>query len=431
MKPIIFVENIGKMYRIGAKELIHDTLGATIISTIKAPLHKWRELQGIAHSEESVFWALRDVNFQFESGDVVGIVGRNGAGKSTLLKILSRITYPTEGRAVLNGRVSSLLEVGTGFHPDLTGRENIYLNGAILGMKHDEITRKFDEIVEFSGIAKFLDTPVKRYSSGMYVRLAFAVAAHLEPEILIVDEVLAVGDIEFQKKCIGKMENVSKSGKTILFVSHNLAAVRSLCNKGVLLDNGNCILIGTANEVVNQYAELVAGSGKTNQIRDRRRRKPGLPENMQLIDVKIRNIKHDRNNEAMTLDNIAIIIDYEILNNDVSYFTAEWWIKDLYGTSLAYSNATHMGKIIFRPEAGETQGRIISRIPKIPLSAGEYVVDVGIGIPGIRYFDHVEDACRLNIVGSDPAGIGYIYKREIAPFFIDCCWSKSLDTEEI
>ncbi len=202
------------------------------------------------------FWALRNVSFTVQAGDRIGVIGRNGAGKSTLLKLLSRITEPTAGRISIEGRVASLLEVGTGFHPELTGRENIYLNGAILGMRRAEIKRRFDEIVSFSEVERFLDTPVKRYSSGMYVRLAFAVAAHLEPEILIVDEVLAVGDAQFQKKCLGKMEEVGKEGRTILFVSHNMAAITTLCTKGVLLNQGSVVTVGNMNDVVAKYLEL-------------------------------------------------------------------------------------------------------------------------------------------------------------------------------
>ena len=215
----------------------------------------------IAKKEE--FWALKDINFKIEQGDRVGIIGRNGAGKSTLLKVLSRITEPTKGKISIKGRVSSLLEVGTGFHAELTGRENIYLNGAILGMHRAEIKRKFDEIVDFSGVEKFLDTPVKRYSSGMYVRLAFAVAAHLESEILIVDEVLAVGDVEFQKKCLGKMQDISRGqGRTVLFVSHNMGAINQLCNRGILLKSGQIIDDGTTAQIVKSYMKSVMSNGQ-------------------------------------------------------------------------------------------------------------------------------------------------------------------------
>ncbi len=254
---VILVENIGKKYIIGhQKQERYTALRDVITEKFKSfgrkllsPVSEVIENQ----DEFEEFWALKDVSFEVKQGDRVGIIGRNGAGKSTLLKVLSRITEPTEGRISIKGRVASLLEVGTGFHPELTGRENIFLNGAILGMSRGEIKRKFDEIVDFAEVEKFIDTPVKRYSSGMYVRLAFAVAAHLEPEILIVDEVLAVGDAQFQKKCLGKMDDVSKEGRTVLFVSHNIAAIKSLCNRGIWLQGGQIRGIGTTNDVSGEY----------------------------------------------------------------------------------------------------------------------------------------------------------------------------------
>jgi lipopolysaccharide transport system ATP-binding protein len=262
---VISVEQLGKKYQIDhlAVKGTYKTLRETLTHQTRDLLSGWFSRNGNgrapkrAHEE---FWALKDVSFEVKQGEVLGIIGRNGAGKSTLLKILSRITEPTEGRVRIRGRVASLLEVGTGFHPELTGRENIYLNGAILGMAREEIKRKFDEIVDFAGTEKFLDTPVKRYSSGMYVRLAFAVAAHLEPEVLIVDEVLAVGDAEFQNKCLGKMEDVSKGGRTVLFVSHNIAAVRRLCRSGILLSNGAVREAGTISKVTQAYGESTSSN---------------------------------------------------------------------------------------------------------------------------------------------------------------------------
>jgi lipopolysaccharide transport system ATP-binding protein len=249
---VITARGLGKSYRLGAKERLPTNFGEALSSILKAPFRRMRSLAEGDAGE--LFWALQDVSFEIERGEVIGVIGRNGAGKSTLLKILSRITEPSTGEARMRGRVASLLEVGTGFHPELTGRENIYLNGAILGMKRAEIQRKFDEIVAFADIERFLDTPVKRYSSGMYVRLAFAVAAHLEPEILIVDEVLAVGDYQFQRKCIGKMKDVAAGeGRTVLFVSHNMAAVRSLCRTGLVLGNGHVEFRGTAEGAVQHY----------------------------------------------------------------------------------------------------------------------------------------------------------------------------------
>jgi lipopolysaccharide transport system ATP-binding protein len=258
----IRVDNISKCYRIGGKQESYRTLQESLMGWVKAPL---RRLGGQASriKGESIIWALRDVFCEIKHGEAIGIVGRNGAGKSTLLKVLSRITKPTSGYVYLRGRVGSLLEVGTGFHPELTGRENIYLNGAILGMRRSEIEQKFDAIVDFAEIDQFLDTPVKRYSSGMYTRLAFSVAAHLEPEILLVDEVLAVGDIAFQKKCLGKMDEVARQGRTVLFVSHNLAAVQQLCNRGILLHQGRVVYQGSMLQVVQQYIGFIENHGRS------------------------------------------------------------------------------------------------------------------------------------------------------------------------
>ena len=259
MKPIIKVEGLGKRYRIGAQQSPYGSLRETLAGAVRAPL---RLLQRRNQSgAQQTFWAVKDVSFEVQPGEVVGIIGRNGAGKSTLLKMLSRITEPTTGRIELYGRMGSLLEVGTGFHPELSGRENIYLNGAILGMARTEITRKFDEIVAFAEVERFIDTPVKHYSSGMYLRLAFAVAAHLEPEILVVDEVLAVGDMRFQRKCLDKMQEVGKQGRTVIFVSHNMPAITRLCQRTILLDSGTVLRDGPSHQVVSAY--LNTGLGTT------------------------------------------------------------------------------------------------------------------------------------------------------------------------
>ena len=258
-KPIIEIKNLGKKYNITHQRGGYVALRDVLMNVIKSPFSfiksKAKQVAGIETKEE--FWALKDINLEIQKGEVIGIIGSNGAGKSTLLKILSQITPPTTGEVKIRGRVGSLLEVGTGFHPELTGRENIFLNGAILGMTRVEMARKFDDIVEFAGIEKFLDTQVKHYSSGMYVRLAFSVAAHLEPDILIVDEVLAVGDAEFQKKCLGKMEEVTKNqGRTILFVSHNMAAIERICSKTILLKNGNIIFSGDTEDAISKYRKM-------------------------------------------------------------------------------------------------------------------------------------------------------------------------------
>jgi len=261
----IKVENISKLYRIGLKEKIHDSFGSALFDFIRSPLTNYRKYRSLYNFDDlnpnsdseldslDIIWALRGISFEVKEGEVLGIIGRNGAGKSTLLKVLSRIAVPNKGHIEIRGKVSSLLEVGTGFNPELTGRENIYLNGTILGMKKKEIDHKFDEIVDFSGVEKFLDTPVKRYSSGMSVRLAFAVAAHLDPDILIVDEVLAVGDAAFQKKCLKKMNEVSEQGRTILFVSHNMSVISRLCDRGILIDKGRIIQDGPIQQVVSTY----------------------------------------------------------------------------------------------------------------------------------------------------------------------------------
>lgn len=254
----IQVDGLGKQYRLGGPRARVDTLSELISSLAQNPLRYFKE-KDMTRSKRK-FWALQDITFNVRHGEVLGIIGRNGAGKSTLLKILARVTYPTVGLARINGKVGSLLEVGTGFHPELTGRENIFLNGAVLGMKRAETERKFNDIVEFAEIDKFLDTPVKRYSSGMYMRLAFSIAAHLEPEILIVDEVLAVGDAAFQRKCLGKMENVAREGRTVLFVSHNMPAVLSLCTSAIFLDAGRMVDQGTPTKIVEHYLDDVMSS---------------------------------------------------------------------------------------------------------------------------------------------------------------------------
>lgn len=275
----IKVEGIGKKFVIGYQK------ERDLRSSLK---EKTRKLFGKSTNRHEIFWALRDVSFEIQKGEAVGVIGRNGAGKSTLLKILSRITEPTTGRFEINGRVSSLLEVGTGFHPELTGRENIYLNGTILGMKRNEIKSKFDAIVDFSGVEKFIDTPIKHFSSGMKVRLAFSVAAYLEPEILIIDEVLAVGDAEFQKKCLGKMDEISKSReRVVLFVSHNMSALKSICSKGIYLKDGQVKYIGSMNSAIDEYFSESAGAGRTDVIKNHHLNDGCLLEEFSIVNEKV------------------------------------------------------------------------------------------------------------------------------------------------
>ena len=317
---VIRAESLGKRYTLGrASSPRYRTIRDSLTEAIQAP---WRRLRAGADASsptgEEEFWALRDVSFEIKRGEVVGIIGRNGAGKSTLLKVLSRITEPTTGRVALKGRVASLLEVGTGFHPELTGRENIFLNGAILGMHRAEIKAKFDEIVVFAEVEKFLDTPVKRYSSGMYVRLAFAVAAYLEPEILVIDEVLAVGDAEFQKKCLGKMQDVAKGeGRTVLFVSHNMGAVTQLCTKAIYLEQGQVVRQGEVNEVTTFY--LDRGSDRWTHKAWARGAGPG-DDSVQLLSVSAvdpREVILAGNSDVR--ERVGVKIEYEVLREGIIF----------------------------------------------------------------------------------------------------------------
>jgi lipopolysaccharide transport system ATP-binding protein len=306
MSLSITVDSVSKQYHIGAPGGSYETLREALVDTVRGPFRRRRQARGRGAGE--TFWALKDVSFEVMPGEVLGIIGRNGAGKSTLLKILSRITQPTGGSIALYGRVASLLEVGTGFHPELSGRENIFLNGAILGMRKAEIERKFDEIVAFAEIEKFIDTPVKRYSSGMYVRLAFAVAAHLEPEILIIDEVLAVGDAAFQKKCLGKISNVARQGRTVLFVSHNMVAVKAMCSRAILLHHGSVSEDGPPARVVNSYL----GAGHTNRaevVWADPEQAPGTPE-FRLRSVRVRGSSGEVTSELSVEESFAIEIEY-------------------------------------------------------------------------------------------------------------------------
>lgn len=313
MAPIIEAKNLGKKYMIrrhqGKYVALRDVLASILKNPFRFAKNKAKEIAGIDIQEE--FWALDDISFSVEPGEVVGVIGRNGAGKSTLLKILTGITPPTTGEVRMRGHVSSLLEVGTGFHPELTGRENIFLNGAILGMRRRDIIKNFDAIVEFAGIEKFLDMPVKYYSSGMYVRLAFSVAAHLEPDILLVDEVLAVGDAEFQKKCLGKMEEVTRrAGRTILFVSHNMGAIQNLCKKTILIEKGKVKMVGNTETVVNYY--LGEGSPRTTSAAWPKEKAPGdnvaTLHSVKLVDENRKNIPYSTANKKIGIEMI-----YEVL----------------------------------------------------------------------------------------------------------------------
>lgn len=320
MTKAITVESLSKCYRIGLKEAIHDNLGGAMIEFLKSPwknyqkyrsLYRFNDLSDDGDLEsKGIIWALKDISFDVDHGEAIGIIGRNGAGKSTLLKILSKITHPSSGRAVIRGRISSLLEVGTGFHPELTGRDNVYLNGTILGMRKREIDSKFDEIVDFSGIEKFIDTPVKRYSSGMKVRLAFSVAAHLEPDLMVVDEVLAVGDARFQKKCLSKMEDAGNKGRTVLFVSHNMSAITRLCKRVILIENGRIVEDGPSGSVVAKY--LTSESGTIAKKQWDASKAPG-GEFARLISVCVRNGNQNITESIDIRNPVNVEMTFEVL----------------------------------------------------------------------------------------------------------------------
>jgi ABC-type polysaccharide/polyol phosphate transport system ATPase subunit len=357
---IIQVENLSKRYFIGHQRDAYDALRHRIEGALRHPLNWTREMIRRRRATQEEFWALKNVSFEAKQGEAIGIIGRNGAGKTTLLKILSQITEPTKGRIRLGGRVASLLEVGTGFHQDLTGRENIFLNGAILGMTRQEIKRKFDEIVAFSEVEKFLDTPVKRYSTGMYVRLAFAVAAHLEPEILIMDEVLAVGDAAFQKKCLGKMGEVAHGGRTVLFVSHNMSAVQALCRKAIYLDHGVVKAVGDVEPLVNRYLVEV-GSAQSRRFTTAIDLGPSLK--LESLDFPAEPVKSGemlpfgftiRAEKSTTLHDLSILI-YSSSNMRVA-------ILDL--RSLGTPIALSAGRVL----------HAVGEIKSLPLVEGEYSV---------------------------------------------------------
>lgn len=367
MKPILEIKNISKKFMINHELNHYLSLRDTIVNAFKPK------------SSKEVFYALKDVSFDVMQGDSIGIIGKNGAGKSTLLKILSKITPPSEGKIISRGRIASLLEVGTGFHPELSGRENVFMNGSILGMRRAEILKNFDAIVDFSGVEKFIDTPLKHYSSGMQLRLAFAVAAFLENEILIIDEVLAVGDAEFQKKCLGKMKDVTSNGRTILFVSHNMAAVKALCSKGIFMANGQVTANGHIEEVVNEYLSL--GHSTSTYF----------PEIIK-ADVEIAIKKIEVLNETgiscshFTCDDlIHIKFDFEIrsINQPYSLFVI---IKDKYGVP------------VFSAEQFIKQHSLVLKINKMFLTRGSYHIHCFVHIPKIKQFDIAEDVCYFDIV---------------------------------
>ncbi len=404
MNPLIKVENLSKQYRlglIGSGTMKDDfTKWWSNIRGKENPLLKLGETNDRTTIGNSDYvWSLKDINFNVNQGDVLGIIGRNGAGKSTLLKILSRITAPTTGTVKIKGRVASLLEVGTGFHPELTGRENIYLNGAILGMKKHEITKKLDEIIEFSSVERYIDTPVKRYSSGMYVRLAFAVAAHLEPEILIIDEVLAVGDSEFQNKCLGKIKDISGEGRTVLFVSHNMGSVQNLCNRGILLNNGEVLFDGSSSEAIDAYVSS-AINFNTSSIFDntKENRNDDLMFELDIKSIEFVNVFP--NNQYATNDDITVRLTI-FANKGVDNFRIAFNIFTLQEVPVG----AHFTPDKFCVNKG-SEIKIDLKIKNHQLAKGQYYFGFALGqgneVTGVKDFDMVLKSLFFEIAFTDP-----------------------------
>lgn len=412
-KIAIKVENLGKRYRIGLKEQMQDSFFKSVIDMMKSPLKNYRKYRslykfedgaknysnGLSNQPDDVVWALKDITFSVKKGEVIGIIGSNGAGKSTLLKILSRITDPTTGCAEIHGKVSSLLEVGTGFHPELTGRENTYLNATILGMTKKEVDRKFDEIIEFSGVEKFIDTPVKRYSSGMQVRLAFSVAAHLEPEILIIDEVLAVGDASFQQKCLGKMDDVAKGGRTVLFVSHNMAAVENLCSRAIWIESGQIVAIGETKKIIDSYLQKTMYHTQTPLAQRNDRKGAG---DVLLTNLEIANDKGEFINHASTGKALKFRLHYvtknekQIPNCRFSItITRKERVYCMLSTEVTSNKVINVSK----------NGVIEFIIPRFPLTEAVYSISVFVEANNIIQ-DWVMGANELSVVGGDYYGTG-------------------------
>ena len=416
---VISVENLSKSYLIGhdgPKESYHS-LRDTIIRHGKSYARKAMDMargrQIIQGDSVEEFWALKDVSFEVKRGEVLGIIGRNGAGKSTLLKVLSRITEPTSGRVVLNGRVASLLEVGTGFHPELSGRENIFLNGAILGMSRSEIKAKFDEIVDFAGVEKFLDTPVKRYSSGMYVRLAFAVAAHLEPEILIVDEVLAVGDAEFQKKCLGKMRDVAEGGRTVLFVSHNFQAIRQLCSRSCILRTGELTFIGEIHAAIESYFGNLS-SPSTEEVTESSN-SGNLPFNVSKIEIL-----QDGKKVVSPIGGLETIFRIHYVaekdNDAVSFYFSIYSVDGSAITSLQSDSA---GACI---DSFSGAHWVDCKISILPLNIGSYRISVAVSDANGEILVHISDIATFNVASSNDLLNGRVLDSKF-PLLLPQKWS--------
>lgn len=407
----LVVENITKQYTVGARGEEYHTLRDAISGLFKRPWRPSADAQ-----EKSQFFALRDVSFEVPAGQILGIVGRNGAGKSTLLKILSRITEPTQGRVRIRGRVSSLLEVGSGFHAELTGRENLYLNGSILGMSRREIERKFDEIVAFAEVEKFIDTPVKRYSSGMYLRLAFAVAAHLEPEILIVDEVLAVGDSSFQSKCIGKMGQVANSGRTVLFVSHNMPAVQALCNRCLWLNQGHLLLDDAPDRVINEYLKDNTTEGATLDLQVH----PGRARNAEVMMRHLSILNGERLPSGSIITGEAVTFRVELdLPRVIRHPRGALWLTNESGVELFTLDSN-----LQLDPLEELRGRAAfeCHVPEMPLAPGRYTVNMSFG-DTVRMYDQIERVISFDVVPGDFFGVGRMPPRRNSVFLMRSHWT--------
>ncbi|MGD8562730.1 MAG: ABC transporter ATP-binding protein [Desulfarculaceae bacterium] len=396
--PAIQVEHLAKRYRLGKSLEKPSSFMGAVGRALKAPF-KYLIRATTKASEDELIWAVKDVSFQVQPGEVVGIIGHNGAGKTTVLKILSRITDPTQGSALVRGRVGTLLQVGTGFHPELTGRENIYLNGAIMGMRKQEIDTRFEEMVEFAEVAKFIDTPVKYYSSGMYVRLAFSVAAHLEPEILLVDEVLAVGDLAFQKKCLGKMGSVAGEGRTVLLVSHNMEAILGLCPRTIWLDHGLVAADGASKEVVNRYTQASLALSSHDNFAEKQRMGDGLVE---FTGIALRDSQGRTVDFATCGEPVEFVIDYRTNGQELKNVSSWLWIRDQMGMRIMclWTKLTNQDFERLPP-----QGQLVCRVPRLSLAPGSYRLDLAALTPGHRT-DKVLRAGLLEVAPGDFYGTG-------------------------
>ncbi len=410
MNPIICVDRLSKRYRIGTSPRRYQTLSENIVRVLGAPWRAIRRVQAPKTDGEDTIWALREVSFEVQEGQVLGIIGRNGAGKSTLLKVLSRITEPSEGSVSIRGRVGSLLEVGTGFHPELTGRENIYLNGAILGMKRREIASKFDEIVAFSEVEQFIDTPVKRYSSGMYLRLAFAVAAHLEPEILVVDEVLAVGDAEFQKKCLGKMGDVAQQGRTVLFVSHNMSAILRLTQECLVLEKGRLALRAPASEAVDFY--LSAGHAKAGERIWEPDEVPAGAAPFRPIALRLKDRKGKVVDTVRSVEPVCIEVEYA-LSAPVTGLRVGLYLNTARGEAVFTTFDTDE-PVLYEKHTDRPAGRYVSRctVPADTLNSGRYSLGLNASSYRIRRYFQDEQALEFNVDATGAPGMQWGEPRQ-------------------